>query len=332
MAVSALLERTPILFQAATGIIGIIEELHHPSRTFPLTARSPLVLALLVCIGATTACIVRTRTERVRPVALRTATIEELTEKLRVFGGIQTMKSTVDLRLSVALDEQAEGETKIRDFTEVRGFILIRRPSSIRMIAELPVVKTRAFDMVSDGKNFKVHIPQKKRFLVGNAASEATSENRVDRVRPQHLLEALLIDPPRENEKHQFLENLLEGRHSYQIIHLLTNGAAGKLHLSRKLWFDRARAEIVRQQVFDEKADLVTDVYYSEWVLEESLPFPGTIFLSRPKDGYELEVRITKAGLNETIPERSFELEPPKGVDVERIGEDPEQDQGAPAP
>jgi outer membrane lipoprotein-sorting protein len=268
----------------------------------------------------------------VRPVALRTATLEELTEKLRVFGGIQTMKSTVDLRLSVALDEQAEGERKIRDFTEVRGFILIRRPSSIRMIAELPVVKTRAFDMVSDGKNFKVYIPQKKRFLVGNAASEATSENRVDRVRPQHILEALLIDPPRENEKHQFLENLRERRHSYQIIHLLTNGAAGKLNLSRKLWFDSAGSEIVRQQVFDEQADLVTDVYYSEWALEEALPFPGTIFLSRPKDGYELEVRITKAGLNEAIPERAFVLEPPKDVDVERIGEDPEQNEGTPAP
>ena len=284
-----------------------------------------------MCIGTTTACIVRTRAEKVRPVALRTATLEELTEKLRVFGGIQTMKSAVDLRLSVALDEQAEGERKIRDFTEVRGFILIRRPSSIRTIAELPVVKTRAFDMVSDGQNFKVHIPQKKRFLVGNAASE-TSKNRVDRVRPQHILEALLIDPPRENEKHQFLENVLEGRHSYQIIHLLTNGAGGKLNLSRKLWFDRAGSEIVRQQVFDAKADLVTDVYYSEWALEKSLPFPGTIFLSRPKDGYELKVRITKAGLNETIPERGFELEPPKGVDVERIGEDPEQDKGTPAP
>ena len=49
-----------------------------------------------------------------RPVALRTATIEELTEKLRVFDRIQTMKSTVDLRLSVTLDEQAEGERKIR--------------------------------------------------------------------------------------------------------------------------------------------------------------------------------------------------------------------------
>lgn len=283
-------------------------------------------------MGTTTACIVRTRTEKVRPVALRTATLEELTAKLRVFGRIQTMKSTVDLRLSVTLDEQAEGERKIRDFTEVRGFILIRRPSSIRTIAELPVLKTRAFDMVSDGKNFKVHIPQKKRFLVGNAASEATSKNRVDRVRPQHILEALLIDPPRENENHRFLENTQEGRDSYQIIHLLTNGAGGKLNLSRKLWFDRARLEIVRQQVFDEKADLVTDVYYSEWALDESLPFPGTIFLSRPKDGYELEVRITKAGLNETIPERAFVLEPPKGVDVERIGEDPEQDKGTPAP
>ena len=289
-------------------------------------------MALLVCIGTTTACIVRTRTEKARPVALRTATLEELIEKLRMFGGIQTMKSTVDLRLSVALDDEAEDEKKIRDFTEVRGFILIRRPSSIRTIAELPVVKTRAFDMVSDGKSFKVHIPPKKRFLVGNAASEAASEKRVDRVRPQHILEALLIDPPRENEKHRFLENDREGRHSYQIVHLLKNGAAGKLHLSRKLWFDREGSEIVRQQVFDAKADLVTDVIYSEWALEESLPFPGRIFLSRPKDGYELEVRITKAGLNESIPDRGFELEPPKGQDVERIGEAPAPDEGTPAP
>ena len=289
-------------------------------------------MALLVCIGTTTACIVRTRTEKMRPVALRTATLEELTEKLRVFGGIRTMKSTADLRLSVALDEEAEGERKIRDFTEVRGFILIRRPSSIRTIAELPVLKTRAFDMVSDGQTFKVYIPQKKRFLVGNAASEAASENRAERVRPRHILEALLIDPPREDENHHFLENTQEGRDSYQIIHLLRNGAEGKLKLSRKLWFDRARLEIVRQQVFDAKADLVTDVYYSEWGLEDSLPFPGRIFLSRPKDGYELEIRIAKAGLNEDIPERGFVLEPPQGVDVERLGEDPEQDQGTPAP
>ena len=63
---------------------------------------------------------------------------------------------------------------------------------------------------------------------------------------------------------------------------------------------------------------MVTDVYYSEWALEEALPFPGTIFLSRPKDGYELEVRITKAGLNEAIPERAFVLEPPKGMDVDQ--------------
>ena len=150
--------------------------------------------------------------------------------------------------------------------------------------------------MVSDGKNFKVHIPQKKRFLVGNAASEATSKNRVDRVRPQHILEALLIDPPRENENHRFLENTQEGRDSYQIVHLLTNGAGGKLNLSRKLWFDRAGSEIVRQQVFDAKADLVTDVYYSEWALEKSLPFPGTIFCPAPKMAMNLRFESPRPG------------------------------------
>ena len=279
----------------------------------------------------------RTRVERALPSAQAAATIEELTEKLEAFGGIRTMKSTVELRLSVVTDDQAaagkgsaEGSDlrRVQEFTEVRGFILIERPAKIRTIAELPVLKSKAFDMVSDGTEFKVHIPPKNRFLVGNAATDGPSERRIDRVRPRHLLEAVLIDPPRESESHRMLENVLYGDRAYQVVHLMSSGADGKLRLSRKIWFDRTGFHIARMQAFDDRADLVTDVFYTEWSEEEGLPYPGTVFLSRPKDGYEVQLRIVKPGLNESLSERSFELNAPKGVEIERIGDNPEAQLG----
>ena len=284
----------------------------------------------MVCVGAGTSCLVRTRVERALPSAHATATIEELSEKLEVFGRIRTMKSTVELRLSVVTEDQANqgksggGESELRrvqEFTEVRGFILIERPAKIRTIAELPVVKSKAFDMVSDGIEFKVHIPPKNRFLVGNATTNGLSKRRVDRVRPQHLLEAVLIDPPRENEPHRMLENVLYGDRAYQIVHLMRAGAEGKLTLSRKIWFDRDGFHIARMQAFSKQADLMTDAFYTDWREVDGLPYPGTIFLSRPKDGYEVQLRIVKPGLNKKLAEHSFELKAPKGVEIERIGD-----------
>ncbi len=275
----------------------------------------------------------RTRVERALPTARTAATIEELTEKLEAFGAIRTMKSTVELRLSVVTDEQAAGGEdsglrRVREFTEVRGFILIERPAKIRTIAELPVVKSKAFDMVSDGIEFKVHIPPKNRFLVGNAAASGPSKRRIDRVRPQHLLEAVLVDPPRQNEPHRMLENVLYGDRAYQVVHLMSRGAEGKLRLSRKIWFDRGGFHIARMQTFDDEADLVTDAFYTEWGEADGLPYPRTIFLSRPKDGYEVQLRIVKPGLNEALSEHSFELKAPKGVEIERIGDTPESQPG----
>lgn len=284
----------------------------------------------MVCVGAATGCLGRTRVDRSVSTPKATATVEELTEKLEVFGGIRTMKSTVELRLAVVTNEQSSKKRKaksnrkiqkVQEFTEVKAFILIERPASIRTIAEVPVVKSKAFDMVSDGIEFKVYIPPTNRFLIGPEAIAESPKERVDRVRPQHLLEAVLIDPPRENESYRMLENVLHGKRAYQIVHLMGKDENGKVKLLRKIWFDRSDLEIARIQMFDDLADLVSDVSYTEWSTAKELPYPQTIFLMRPKDGYEVQIRVLNPGLNEPLSKRSFELEAPMGIKIERIGE-----------
>ena len=49
--------------------------------------------------------------------------------------------------------------------------------------------------------------------------------------------------------------------------------------------------------------------------------YPRQIWLVRPRDDYQLELRITKLRLNETIPAERFRLEQPPGAELVRLGE-----------
>lgn len=269
-----------------------------------------------MCLGTATSCLVRTRRVEPAPVVLNKVTIEELIAKLRRFGEIRTMKATVEFRLAVKSDDHST----VTEYTEVPGFALIRRPSMIRTQAMLPVVGTTVFEMVSDGETYRVHLPSKKRFLIGDAQAVSSNGTREEKVRPQHILEALLIDPPRDNELYASLENTVVGNRAYQVIYLLGDGGTRNLVLSRKFWFDRVDLSISRQQVFDENGDVVTDARYRAWAEQDSLPYPRVVRISRPQEGYDLQVRVIEPGLNAEVADESFELEPPKGIKVERVG------------
>ena len=117
------------------------------------------------------------------------------------------------------------------------------------------------------------------------------------------------------------LVNLAQGSRPYQIVELLRL-VEDKPKISRKIWFSRTSQEIARVQIFDDQADLVTDAQYGEWSEQDALPFAHRVSISRPKDGYDLNVRILKPGLNETISDGRFVLQIPDGVEVKQIGGD----------
>ncbi len=68
----------------------------------------------------------------------------------------------------------------------------------LRMIGLLPIVRNRAFDMVSNGDRFELSIPPKNRFITGSNQLTKISGNALENLRPQVIYEALLmpaIDP-----------------------------------------------------------------------------------------------------------------------------------------
>src|SRR5215468_2112568 len=111
-------------------------------------------------------CLFRSRpiTRKLSTAPLKAATRQELLDYINTQANkIQTMQATVDIDTSVGGIKKG----KITDYQQIRGYVLARKPAMLRMIGLLPILRNRAFDMVSDGDNFKLWIPPKNRFVIG---------------------------------------------------------------------------------------------------------------------------------------------------------------------
>src|SRR5580704_10820131 len=133
---------------------------------FPYRYRAVLFLLVLLIELPLTGCLFRSRKVQAPLGAgpLKTATQQELIESVNTQASrIQTIQATVDIDTSVGGVKKGQ----VTDYQQIRGYVLVRKPSMLRMMGLLPVVRTTAFDMVSDGRDFKLSIPPKDRFVVG---------------------------------------------------------------------------------------------------------------------------------------------------------------------
>ena len=247
------------------------------------------------------------------PAVMRQASLEDLTAIIGRFARVESLKATVDLQLTY-LNDQRTKENILRD---VRGAIVAQRPDAIRVQALLPVTRQRAIDMVSRDGMFRVYLPWQNRFFEGATDVEKRSEKRSENIRPQHVLEPLLIKPIGENDV-LALDVLLEGRTPYYVV-LQLAPQNGRYRIARKFWFNRTDLTLSRLEIRGDDGELATAARYSEWVDFGEKIFPTTATIDRPVDGYTLKVTFLKPGIDEQPTENAFDLQPPDGVEIERI-------------
>ncbi len=209
----------------------------------------------------------------------------------------------------------------IEDYHDVTGFILAQRPASIRMIGQAPVVAKNIFDMVSDGETFRIFIPSKNKFVVGPTELERPAKQPIENLRPQHLLDALFWKELPAGRTMLFEEFDLS---PYRYYILTEVREANGEEIARKIWFDRADLNIARIQIYGARGRLAADIRYADWQPAGELRYPRHIWLVRPHDDYQLEVRITKLTLNEDIAADRFRLDQPPGTELVRVGEEGE--------
>jgi outer membrane lipoprotein-sorting protein len=303
-------------------------------RALAWTAGATLVAFSCGC-GVNAVRNTTTVTPKARPV-IKDASREELLEKYNQMAlGVKSVNATVVLKPVAG----SKYSGLIEEYHEVKAFLLAARPADIRMIGQAPVIGTTVFDMASDDETFRVSIPSKNKFLVGQVSAERAGSKPIENLRPQHLLDALLWPEIRKEETVLF-EEFNDETARYYVLTVLRGGY--RTEILRKIWFDRADLQVVRLQSYGPKGALLSDVHVSDWqplLADQQHPagtatsgvaaFPRSIRIDRPHNDYRLDLQISKVAVNEEIPADRFKLEQPAGSELVRVGETPEDKQPA---
>lgn len=269
-------------------------------------------------------CLFRTHKvpQELAPIALKTETKQQLVDYINhEAGSINTMQATVDIDTAVGGAKKG----KVTEYEQIRGYVLARKPAMLRMIGLLPFIRTRAFDMVSDGREFKLFIPPKNRFVIGqNNVVVPNPQQPLENLRPKVIYDALLlreIGPDEYPVLEAGMETVTgEKGHRYQqpnyTILVMRKQGEKDMVLSRKIYFSRIDLLPNRQEILDENGTVVTDVRYSNYKDSQGVQFPSKIEIRRPEEEYDITLTIVKLDLNSPIGDDKFVLAQPPNTQV----------------
>src|SRR5271155_975338 len=281
-------------------------------------------LALLLAVLPTTGCLFRTRpveeTYSKAPLqeASQSALIGSINQQAEK---IQSLKATVDIDTSVGGAKKGHQT----DYKEIRGYVLARKPAMLHMIGLLPIVRTTAFDMVSNGQEFKLWIPPKNRFVTGrNDLQTHNADQPMENIRPQDIYEALLIravDPEHEIAVLENGEEILHDAKGHRVLQedyalVIIRKRKEGWGLARKIVFSRTDLQPHRQYIYDEQGNLATDARYANYKDYDGISFPSRIEIFRPQEEYDITLNMLKLEINSPLRDDQFALEQPPGAEV----------------
>ena len=304
-------------------------------RPDPIMRRSQILAAvsLVALLFGQAGCLFRTRLVEMRTstAKLRTATKQELVDRInRDASQIKTLNATVEIAASVG----GEKKGKVTDYQEITGYVLVRKPDMLRMIGLFPIVRNKAFDMVSDGNRFKLSIPAKNKFYVGSAEVAKPASNPLENLRPQVIYNALLL-PEIDKDEIAVLENdtetVLDGKTkklvqqpNYVIDIIRRSDSTSGWYLYRKILFERVNLVPHHQIVYDTAGEIATDATYQVYRDYDGVNFPSVIEIDRPQEEYSIRLTVDKLVINEPIRDDQFALQQPPGsqlVDLDQPGQ-----------
>jgi hypothetical protein len=277
------------------------------------------VILLLAVVAGESGCFFRTRVAEIRTstAKLESASEQELLDRINASAAkIKTLNATVDIATSVG----GEKKGKVTDYEEIRGYILIRKPDMLRMIGLFPIVRNKAFDMVSVGNDFKLSIPAKNKFYVGHNDVARPSTNTLENLRPQVIYNALLmpeIDPEKDiavlEDSTEIIYDPKNKKNLEQpdyVIDVLRR-AGEKWYLSRKIVFDRTTLVPHEQVIYDQSGAITTEATYQVYQDYDGVRFPNVIQIDRPQDEYSIRLTVVKLIVNEPLRDDQFTLQQP---------------------
>jgi outer membrane lipoprotein-sorting protein len=293
-----------------------------------MTLKQPLTLAAIGLLPALTGCLTHTRIvpkTRVADVIISTS-LDTMAQQLATrYDAMQTFNAGVEISATTGGGLQGK-EVQTLSFA---GYILMRKPEFLRVLLLVPVVRTQALDLVSDGQNFKLYIPPRKRAIVGSNTLTTTSKNGLENLRPDVFFDSMFIQGPEQDEIMSMTTDIRvieSGKKKKDLIEepayalqILKRPEGTQARTLRVIHINSTDLLPYQQDIYDKEGHVVTKAYYSSYQFYGNTPFPSKIIIERPRDHYSLTVMITKLTLNGKLDDDQFELKIPEGISIETL-------------
>jgi outer membrane lipoprotein-sorting protein len=290
------------------------------------------LLALLVPV--LTGCLSHTRSlqkPKLAGVALNADAVQ-LVEAVNLrYDQVTSLKATVDFAASVG----GAHKGKETDYTSIHGYIRLRKPQMLRVLGYLPIVRLRAFDLVSDGKNFTMLIPPRSRAIQGSNTVTTPAVDAMENLRPDIFFDSILIHSisadsivSLTNSSQTTLESktkqLIE-QPQYDLTVLKPGERSPSPGLPqlgtplRVIHFNRINLLPMGQDVYNAAGDLETQVVYGPYQDFNGTQFPGTITINRLLDELKITLTVEKLDLNQPLADDQFELKVPDDYKLQKL-------------
>ena len=287
------------------------------------------ILAALILAPACSLVHKRVETEKLL-TPLASASTSDLISTVNKLVMVKSIHGQVDIQFE---DTSFATSGIAEKYRTVEGQITLQRPGKVFLIIRGPLA-IDIVQMTSDGEHFRIAIlkgdEKYRKFVMGtnnaeyakldmdgasNPAdkkgdnSEAQAVNTLSNLRPQHLTDALLLNPINTDASNtlyaqsEFFESEKDPAKTdsnkrvvrgYYFLDELVATADKSARLARRFWFDRVGGiRLARLQSFDDKGVLVNDVTYGPLIkfgTEGNVLLPGKISLTRPHDQYKITV------------------------------------------
>jgi hypothetical protein len=289
-------------------------------------------LALLV--PALTGCLSHThklQQPKLAGVALDADAVQLVEGINHRYDQVNSLTATVEFAASVGGAHKGQ-ET---DYTSIPGYILFRKPKMLRVLGLVPVLRTHAFDLASNGEKFTLLIPPRSRAIIGSNAVTKPAANPLENMRPEFFLEAILIhsiSPDRivsltnssattvDTKNKQLLETP-----QYELTVLdpgKEEGSPGVVKVfqaQQVIKFSRVNLMATEQDIYNKDGDMETQVLYGQYQTFNGVLYPSTITINRPLEEYRIALTVEKITFNQPLPDEQFESKVPAGYKVQSM-------------
>jgi outer membrane lipoprotein-sorting protein len=245
----------------------------------------------------------------------QTVTPEKLVAQLNErWKALDSLNASVEIQASQLKTQ--EGLAK--DYTTFRGHILMRKPEMLRVLGQLPVLGTRMFDMVSDGREFTLWIPSRSQAFKGSNKLKKKSSSQIENMRPGFFFDALVVRGLDTDDLYSVTAESITWedpakKHLYLIPEYVLSimrrkPASQELTPVRVVRFHRDDLLPYQQEIYDDEGNLETQVSYADYQNFGASKYPSTVTIKRPLEEYQIVLTVDKVTENMALTDDQFQL------------------------